>query len=159
MQTRTDDEVVAEEGEAEKGLVIERRFTTAGADPFDAFDWIEMSVEIRNPDGSLADEIHGVQLPSGFAGVPGKVCAQKYLRKAGVPAALRKVAEDGVPGWLQRSEPDHERPSLQRTGLSVRRMVGNCSAALQAPGPTGVGLTATLPVKPMLVPSTMRWLT
>ena len=108
MQTRTDDEVVAEEGEAEKGLVIERRFTTAGADPFDAFDWIEMSVEIRNPDGSLADEIHGVQLPSGFAGVPGKVCAQKYLRKAGVPAALRKVAEDGVPGWLQRSEPDHE---------------------------------------------------
>ena len=109
MQTRTDDEVVAEEGEAEKGLVIERRFTTAGADPFDAFDWIEMSVEIRNPDGSLADEIHGVQLPSGFAGVPGKVCAQKYLRKAGVPAALRKVAEDGVPGWLQRSEPDHEK--------------------------------------------------
>ncbi len=109
MQTRTDDEVVAEEGEAEKGLVIERRFTTAGADPFDAFDWIEMSVEIRNPDGSLADEIHGVQLPSGFAGVPGKVCAQKYLRKAGVPAVLRKVAEDGVPGWLQRSEPDHEK--------------------------------------------------
>ena len=93
MQTRTDDEVVAEEGEAEKGLVIERRFTTAGADPFDAFDWIEMSVEIRNPDGSLAHEIHGVKLPSGFAGVPGKVCAQKYLRKAGVPAALRKVAK------------------------------------------------------------------
>ena len=73
MQTRTDDEVVAEEGEAEKGLVIERRFTTAGADPFDAFDWIEMSVEIRNPDGSLADEIHCVQLHSGYAGVPGKV--------------------------------------------------------------------------------------
>ena len=109
MQTRTDDEAVAEEGEAEKGLVIERRFTTAGADPFDAFDWIEMSVEIRNPDGSLAHEIHGVKLPSGFAGVPGKVCAQKYLRKAGVPAALRKVAEEGVPGWLQRSEPDHEK--------------------------------------------------
>ena len=141
--------------------MIERRFTTAGADPFDAFDWIEMSVEIRNPDGSLADEIHGVQLPSGFAGVPGKVCAQKYLRKAGVPAALRKVAEDGVPGWLQRSEPDHEK--LQTLApedrFVVRRMVGNCSAALQAPGPTGVGITATLPAKPMLVPSTMRWLT
>ena len=109
MQTRTDDDIVAEVGEAEKGLVIERRFTTAGSDPFDAFEWIEMSVEIRNPDGSLAHEIHGVQLPSGFAGVPGKVCAQKYLRKAGVPAALRKVVEDGVPGWLQRSEPDHEK--------------------------------------------------
>ena len=85
--------VVAEEGEG--GLVIERRFTTAGADPFDAFDWIEMSVEISDPRRNLADEIHGVQLPSGFAGVPGKVCAQKYLRKAGVPAALRKVARTG----------------------------------------------------------------
>ena len=108
MQTRTDDEIVADVGEAERGLVIERRFTTAGSDPFDAFEWIEMSVEIRNPDGSLAHEIHGVQLPSGFAGVPGKVCAQKYLRKAGVPAALRKVMEDGVPEWLQRSEHDQE---------------------------------------------------
>ncbi len=33
MQTRTDDEVVAEEGEAEKGLVIERRFTTGVLTP------------------------------------------------------------------------------------------------------------------------------
>ena len=80
MQTRTEDETVSDVGEAEKGLVIERRFTSAGSDPFDAFDWIEMSVEIRNPDGSLAHEIEDAQLPSGFAGVPGKVCAQKYLR-------------------------------------------------------------------------------
>jgi len=109
MQTRTEDETVSDVGEAEKGLVIERRFTSAGSDPFDAFDWIEMNVEIRNPDGSLAHEVEGARLPSGFAGVPGKVCAQKYLRKAGVPAALRKVAEDGVPVWLQRSEPDHEK--------------------------------------------------
>jgi len=109
LQTRTDDDAIVDDTAPEKGLVIERRFTTAGSDPFGAFDWIEMSVEIRNPDGSLAHEIEGVQLPSGFAGVPGKVCAQKYLRKAGVPAALRKVAEDGVPVWLQRSEPDHEK--------------------------------------------------
>ena len=95
--------------EAESGLVIERRFTSVGEDPFDLFQWIEMDVEIRNPDGSMADSIEGVKLPSGFSGVPGKVCAQKYLRKAGVPRLLRKVPEDGVPVWLQRSEPDHER--------------------------------------------------
>ena len=107
-------------------------------------------------------KIHGVQLLSGFAGVPGKVCAQKYLRKAGVPVLLcarwqRTGSQDGynVASLIMRSF----RPSLQRTGLSVRRMVGNCSAALQAPGPTGVGITATLPAKPMLVPSTMKWLT
>ena len=97
----------------------------------------------------------------GLLACQGKFIAQKYLRKAGVPAALRKVAEDGVPpdGYNVASLMRSFRPSLQRTGLSVRRMVGNCSAALQAPGPTGVGLTATLPVKPMLVPSTMKWLT
>ena len=107
MQTRVKGD--ADSGDAETGMVIERRFTTAGDDPFDAFEWIEMDVEIRNPDGSMADSIEGVKLPSGFAGVPGKVCAQKYLRKAGVPKHLRKVSEDGFPIWLQRSEPDHER--------------------------------------------------
>ena len=107
MQTRIKGD--SEVGEAESGLVIERRFTTAGEDAFDTFDWIEMDVEIRNPDGSMADNVEGVKLPSGFSGVPGKVCAQKYLRKAGVPKHLRKVPEDGVPVWLQRSTPDHER--------------------------------------------------
>ena len=107
MQTRVKGD--ADSGDAETGMVIERRFTTTGDDPFDAFEWIEMDVEIRNPDGSMADSIEGVKLPSGFAGVPGKVCAQKYLRKAGIPKHLRKVSEDGIPIWLQRSEPDHER--------------------------------------------------
>ena len=88
--------------DSESGLVVERRFTSAGQDPFDSFEWITMDVEIRNPDGSMADSIEGVALPSGFSGVPGKVCAQKYLRKAGVPKYLRNVPEEGVPVWLQR---------------------------------------------------------
>ena len=95
--------------DSESGMVVERRFTSAGQDPFDSFEWIEMDVQIRNPDGSMADSLEGVKLPSGFSGVPGTVCAQKYLRKAGVPKYLRTVPEDNVPIWLQRSEPDHER--------------------------------------------------
>ena len=92
--------------ESESGMVVERRFTSAGQDPFESFEWIEMDVQIRNPDGSMADSLEGVKLPSGFSGVPGTVCAQKYLRKAGVPKYLRNVPEDDVPVWLQRSEPD-----------------------------------------------------
>ncbi len=117
MQTRVKGD--AESGDAETGMVVERRFTTSGDDPFDAFEWIEMDVEIRNPDGSMADSIEGVKLPSGFAGVPGKVCAQKYLRKAGVPRYLRKIPEDDVPVWLQ------------------------------GPGPTGAGSTDTSPARLM----------
>ena len=100
MQTRTEKGGADSDRPVGTGLVIERRFTTVGEDPFDQFDWIEMDVEIRNADGSLAHRIDEVRLPSGYSGVPGKVLAQKYLRKAGVPAILRKVAEEGVPEWL-----------------------------------------------------------
>jgi|TARA_B110000240_G_scaffold47210_1_gene53498 ribonucleoside-diphosphate reductase alpha chain len=111
MQTKVKDKSEATENhEIEgNGMVVERRFTTAGEDPFDLFSWISMNVEIRNSDGTMADSIDGVEFPSGFEGVPGKIAAQKYLRKAGVPVFLRKVAEDGVPVWLQRSEPDFEK--------------------------------------------------
>ncbi|MBF92446.1 MAG: ribonucleoside-diphosphate reductase, adenosylcobalamin-dependent [Euryarchaeota archaeon] len=116
MQTK----IKSSDGELnpESGLVVERRFTSAGQDPFDSFEWIEMDVEIRNLDGSMAESIEGVALPSGFSGVPGRVCAQKYLRKAGVPKYLRNVPEEGVPVWLQRSEPDHER--LQNVDVADR---------------------------------------
>ena len=96
-------------GEGEQGMVIERRFTQVDKDPFDQFDWITFDFTINNPDGSIAFEIENVALPSGYEGVPGKICAQKYMRKAGVPMAIRKVPEDGVPSWLQRSVPDEEK--------------------------------------------------
>ena len=96
-------------GDSEHGMIIERRFTQVDKDPFDQFEWSTSDFVINNPDGSIAFEIKDVSLPSGFEGVPGKVCAQKYMRKAGVPAALRKFPEDGVPTWLQRSVPDEEK--------------------------------------------------
>ena len=33
---------------------------------------------------------------------------EKYFRKAGVPAYLKKVEEETIPSWLWRSTPDHE---------------------------------------------------
>ena len=73
MQTRTEKGGTNSDGSVGTGLVIERRFTTVGEDPFDQFEWIEMDVEIRNADGSLAYRIDDVQLPSGYSGVPGKL--------------------------------------------------------------------------------------
>jgi len=104
--------------EGTSGMTIKRRFTTNGEDPFDSFDWITTDLEIRNMDGTVADNMLGVCFPSGFEGVPGTVAAQKYLRKAGVPAALRPVPEEGVPTWLQRSAPDEEK--LQNLEASER---------------------------------------
>lgn len=45
-------------------------------------------------------------VPSGWSQVATDIIAQKYFRKAGVPAAIKRVSEKGVPKWLQRSEPD-----------------------------------------------------
>ncbi len=99
----------ASTGDGEQGMVVERRFTQVGSDPFDSFEWVTFDFVINNRDGTVAFEIKDVSMPVGFEGVPGKVCAQKYMRKAGVPKALRKVPEDGVPEWLQRSAPDEEK--------------------------------------------------
>ena len=131
--------------DSESGLVVERRFSICRTGPI---RFIRMDRDGRGDlesDGSMADSIEGVKLPSGFTGVPGKVCAQKYLRKAGVPKFLRNVPEDGVPIWLQRSEPDHER--LQNVD-AAERMGGeidedSSSVDSQGPGPTGAGSTAT----------------
>lgn len=50
--------------------------------------------------------MENVMVPSGWSQVATDIIAQKYFRKAGVPAALKRVSEKGVPKWLQRSEPD-----------------------------------------------------
>nr|NKR04413.1 vitamin B12-dependent ribonucleotide reductase [Escherichia coli] len=51
------------------------------------------------------------------------VLAQKYFRKAGVPAALKKVEENGVPSFLWRSVPDEAAlaslPEGERTGSEI----------------------------------------
>ena len=87
-----------EVGEAERGLVIERRFTSHDSPVWEQFDWFVDDIEIRNPDGSLAHEIKGVEFPEGFRGVPAMVAAQKYLRRV-VPGIdhLENIPEDDVP--------------------------------------------------------------
>jgi ribonucleoside-diphosphate reductase alpha chain len=49
-----------------------------------------------------------VRIPASWSQVATDIIVQKYFRKAGVPAATRRIAEKGVPAWLQRREPDHK---------------------------------------------------
>ncbi len=88
------------------GLKVERKFTKAGQNPFEKLDWSKRDVEIRNFDGTVAFSMKDVNLPVNYSQVAANVLSQKYLRKAGVPKKLRKVKEQGVPSWLQRSVPD-----------------------------------------------------
>lgn len=86
-------------------MQIARRFTVAGEDCYRYMDMDRRTSEIRNPDGSVVFRCEDVIVPKSWSQVATDVLAQKYFRKAGVPLVTVKVEEDGVPEWLQRSEP------------------------------------------------------
>jgi ribonucleoside-diphosphate reductase alpha chain len=98
---------------------IERRYTQEGQDAYAGIEFRQTLSEIRNPDGSVVFRREDVEVPASWSQVASDVLAQKYFRKAGVPAALRKVEENTVPSWLWRSEPDAEAiaalPESERT--------------------------------------------
>jgi ribonucleoside-diphosphate reductase alpha chain len=87
-------------------MQIARRFTTEGASPYAAIAMRSATSEIRNPDGSVVFRLENIEVPAGWSQVASDVLAQKYFRKAGVPARLKKVKEKGVPTWLSRSVAD-----------------------------------------------------
>src|SRR5438067_7130002 len=82
---------------------IERRYTKDGQSPYADIEFRLTASEIRNPDGSVVFHAEDVEVPSFWSQVAADVLAQKYFRKAGVPARLKKVEEETVPSWLWRS--------------------------------------------------------
>ena len=87
-------------------MKIERRFTKAGQDAYASLDFIHATSEIRNPDGTTVFRQDDIEIPASWSQVASDVIAQKYFRKAGVPSALKKVKEKGVPEFLWRSVPE-----------------------------------------------------
>jgi ribonucleoside-diphosphate reductase alpha chain len=85
---------------------IERRYTTAGQSPYAGIEFRKAKSEIRNPDGSVVFSLDGIDVPATWSQVACDVLAQKYFRKAGVPAHLKKVEENDVPSFLWRSVAD-----------------------------------------------------
>ena len=86
-------------------MQITRRFTREGQDPFAAIEFAPRTSVIRNPNGSVVFEMTDVMVPAKWSQVAVDILAQKYFRRAGVPAELDHVYEEGVPGWLQKSRP------------------------------------------------------
>src|SRR4029077_13721921 len=98
------------ETRTEKGqrMRIERRYTKAGQSAYADIAFRLTVSEIRNPDGSVVFHADDVEVPEFWSQVASDVIAQKYFRKAGVPARLKKVEEETVPSWLWRSVADTE---------------------------------------------------
>ncbi|HRE22510.1 MAG TPA: adenosylcobalamin-dependent ribonucleoside-diphosphate reductase, partial [Rhabdaerophilum sp.] len=89
-------------------MKFERLFTTEGKSPYAGLAFNETRSEIKNPDGSVVFRLEKLEVPEGWSQVAADVLAQKYFRKAGVPARLKKVEENDVPSFLWRSVVDEE---------------------------------------------------
>ncbi|MDZ7719493.1 MAG: vitamin B12-dependent ribonucleotide reductase [Balneolaceae bacterium] len=76
--------------------------------PYEEIKFEKRKSEIKNPDGSVIFQMENVVVPSSWSQVSTDIIAQKYFRKAGVPAKTKKVKEKGVPAWLQRSVADEK---------------------------------------------------
>ena len=99
---------------------IERHYTKEGVSPYDSIKFRDATSEIRNPDGSIVFRLENIHVPAAWSQVASDIIAQKYFRKAGIPARLKRIEEHTVPSWLWRSEGDKDAlaalPKDQRTG-------------------------------------------
>ncbi|MEM7225794.1 MAG: vitamin B12-dependent ribonucleotide reductase [Pseudomonadota bacterium] len=93
---------------------IARRFTKPVKGPYSSdhvyrdIAFRRTSSEIRNPDGSVVFSAKDIEVPAGWSQVAADILAQKYFRKRGVPAALKRVEEPSIPSWLWRAKADDE---------------------------------------------------
>ncbi len=87
-------------------MKVRRIFTTEVGGGYGGIEFVNTRSEIRNTDGSIVFCLEQLEVPKSWSQVAADVLAQKYFRKAGVPAKLRRVNERGVPRFLWRSEPD-----------------------------------------------------
>src|ERR671932_283609 len=108
-------------------MQIPRRYTREGQDPFAAFKFVPRTSRISNPDGSVVFEMKDLLAPEHWSQVAVDILAQKYFRRAGVPARTERVPEPGVPEWLQRSKPaPGAAPGHETDARQVFRRLAGC---------------------------------
>src|SRR5829696_4125431 len=96
-------------GTTEKGLVIERRFSTAGVHPYDELEWETREAIIGDPE-KPAFEQRGVEFPTSWSQNATNIVAQKYFR-----------------GRMDSPEREH----------SVKQMIGRVAGTIAAWGREG----------------------
>ena len=87
-------------------MKFNRQFTEKNNDAYSGLEFKTTTSEIKNPDGTIVFSARDIEVPANYSQVAADIIAQKYFRKAGIPAYVKKVQENNVPSWLWRSEPD-----------------------------------------------------
>ncbi|MGE5746431.1 MAG: LAGLIDADG family homing endonuclease [Solirubrobacterales bacterium] len=123
----------------EKGLVIERRFSTAGVHPYDEIEWETRDAVIGDPENP-AFEQHGVEFPKSWSQNATNIVAQKYFRgqpgsperetsvKQMVSRVAGRIAEWGREGGYFATDEDADAFEDELTSILV-----NQKAAFNSP--------------------------
>jgi ribonucleoside-diphosphate reductase alpha chain len=77
-------------GSEQRGLTIERHFTTPDQHPFDGVEWEFRDAGIYNEKGDVIFEQTGIEVPKSWSQLATDIAASKYFRKAGVPATTQE---------------------------------------------------------------------
>ncbi len=99
---------------------VTRKFTVGLESPYQGLNFVPRRSEIRNPDGSTAFLADKVLVPDSWSQVATDIIAQKYFRKAGIPAITRAVKEKCIPPRLRRCTAD--KAALKNLNLCDRHV-------------------------------------
>lgn len=93
-------------------LIIPRRFTAFNDDVYSNINFIERTSKTTEYNGQVL-ETFTVIMPDSWSQIAVDILTQKYFRRRGIPQYLKKVYEEGVPQWLQRSVEDTEKMGIE----------------------------------------------
>jgi ribonucleoside-diphosphate reductase alpha chain len=91
-------------------MKIERFFTEAGTGPYRGIKFEKRRSEIRNPDGKAIFKEETVIVPSFWSQIAADIIAQKYFRKAGIPAGKVYAWKEMLPAPLDGDDPGNTLP-------------------------------------------------
>ena len=105
---------------------IDRYFTSQDEDVFASLECRTISIEICHTVAAKRLCIPHFEIPAHWSDEAAMHLAHHYARRAGVPSASTRIAEQGVPEWLQRSVPAQGASFGPETSLKqmVHRLVG-----------------------------------
>jgi ribonucleoside-diphosphate reductase alpha chain len=105
---------------------INRYFTSQDEDVFASLECRTISIEICHTVAAKRLCIPHFEIPAQWSDEAAMHLAHHYARRAGVPSASARIAEEGVPEWLQRSVPTDDATFGPETSLKqmVHRLVG-----------------------------------
>ncbi len=125
---------------------IERRYTKEGQSAYADIEFRLTTSEIKNPDGSVVFRLDDIEVPAAWSQVATDILAQKYFRKAGVPAraedASRRTPSPPSCGARCPTTTALDSAAREASASSARPTRARSSTGSPAPGPIGAGRAA-----------------